>query len=313
MQCNSYTSGCYATHVLQGYSSRNTTHTVLQMLKAWPWNITAQQNTVGHKQKVSNETNLHPKEWKELPVGPVAQARDTAWWEEEEEHADHNLRRVTIERGKKGLRSSTKTDFMRLRTDSYQAWMHMYLTRTSKEMHMNPDVFGLSNTSTYVGMQWWCGDDVVNLPPHIPMRCWAQHLRPDSLVWPCHTYSIWPWLGAQKIPLYFMEYNWPTTLAPKNEESAWAQWGKNLYRKKLSLNWVLVTWHVWLVWILTTKRNSLKRVETCQKKHFISWLFYYVYSLLIFKRFYSLNVYPFDLFCIEPLIVHLYLNDIVLI
>ncbi len=31
--------------------------------------------------------------------------------------------------------------------------MHVYLTRTSKEMHMNPDVFGLSNTNTYVGMQ----------------------------------------------------------------------------------------------------------------------------------------------------------------
>ena len=26
--------------------------------------------------------------------------------------------------------------------------------------------------------------------------------------------------------------------------------------------------NVWLVCILTTKRKSLKRVETCQKKHF---------------------------------------------
>ena len=33
---------------------------------------------------------------------------------------------------------------------------------------------------------------------------------------------------------------------------------------------------------------------------------------LIFKRFYSLDIYPFDLFCIEPLIVHLYLNDVVI-
>jgi hypothetical protein len=39
--------------------------------------------------------------------GPLAQARDTARQEEEEEHADHNLRRVTIERRKKGLCSST--------------------------------------------------------------------------------------------------------------------------------------------------------------------------------------------------------------
>jgi hypothetical protein len=31
--------------------------------------------------------------------------------------------------------------------------MHVYLVRTSKEMHMSPYVFGLSNTNTYVGMQ----------------------------------------------------------------------------------------------------------------------------------------------------------------
>ncbi len=31
--------------------------------------------------------------------------------------------------------------------------MHVYLAWTSKQMHMNPDMFSLSNTSTYVGMQ----------------------------------------------------------------------------------------------------------------------------------------------------------------
>ena len=36
--------------------------------------------------------------------------------------------------------SSTKMDFMRLRTDSYLARMHVYLAQTSKEMHMDPDV-----------------------------------------------------------------------------------------------------------------------------------------------------------------------------
>jgi hypothetical protein len=41
-------------------------------------------------------------------MGPLAQARDTARQEEEEELAYHNLRRVTIERRKKGLHSSTK-------------------------------------------------------------------------------------------------------------------------------------------------------------------------------------------------------------
>jgi hypothetical protein len=57
VQRNSSTSGgYYATCVLQGYLSRNTTHTVLPKLKAWQWkNLTAQQNTVGHK-KSFNET-----------------------------------------------------------------------------------------------------------------------------------------------------------------------------------------------------------------------------------------------------------------
>jgi hypothetical protein len=54
-------------------------------------------------------------------VGPLAQARDKTRQEEEEEHADHNLRRVTIERRKKGLRSSTKIYFMRLKTETYLA------------------------------------------------------------------------------------------------------------------------------------------------------------------------------------------------
>jgi hypothetical protein len=40
-------------------------------LKAWPLNITAQQNTVGHKQMVYHETNLHLKEWKELDNQPI--------------------------------------------------------------------------------------------------------------------------------------------------------------------------------------------------------------------------------------------------
>ena len=34
---------------------------------------------------------------------------------------------------------------------------------------------------------------------------------------------------------------------------------------------------------------------------------------LIFKWFYSSDIFPFDLSHIEPLIVHLYLNDFVLI
>ncbi len=37
MQCNSSTSGFNVTRDLQGYSSKNMTHTVLPKLMAWPW------------------------------------------------------------------------------------------------------------------------------------------------------------------------------------------------------------------------------------------------------------------------------------
>jgi hypothetical protein len=66
--------------------------------------------------------------------------------EEEEERADPNLRKVTIKRRKKELRNSTKKDFMRLRNDYYLAQMNVYLSWSSKEIHMTSDVFGLSNT-----------------------------------------------------------------------------------------------------------------------------------------------------------------------
>jgi hypothetical protein len=49
-------------------------------------------------------------------AGPFSQARDAARQEEEEEHADPNLRKVTIERRKKGLRRCTKMDFYEMLT-----------------------------------------------------------------------------------------------------------------------------------------------------------------------------------------------------
>jgi hypothetical protein len=67
---------------------------------------------------------------------------------------------------------------MRIKTDSCKAQMYVYLARISKEMHMNCDVSICLIPVSYVGRQEGCGDDVVALPPHIPMRCWAQHLRP---------------------------------------------------------------------------------------------------------------------------------------
>ncbi len=45
--------------------------------------------------------------------------------------------------------------------------------------------------------------------------------------------------------------------------------------------------------------------------HFLTILLCLLIILdLIFKWFYSPDMYPFDLFCIEPLIVHSYLNDV---
>jgi hypothetical protein len=57
----------------------------------------------------------------EIAVGPSAQARDATQQEEEEECVNPNLRKETIKRRKKRLRSSTKMDFTRLRNDSYLA------------------------------------------------------------------------------------------------------------------------------------------------------------------------------------------------
>ncbi len=56
--------------------------------------------------------------------------------------------------------------------------------------------------NTYVGMQscilammwWWCDGSATTYP----MRCWAQHLRPDSMVWPYHRYHVWPCQACQK-------------------------------------------------------------------------------------------------------------------
>jgi hypothetical protein len=47
--------------------------------------------------------------------------------------------------------------------------------------------------------------------------------------------------------------------------------------------------------------------------HFLTILLCLLVILdLIFKWFYSPDIYPFDLFPIEPLIDHLYLNDVII-
>ncbi len=102
-------------------------------------------------------------------VGLFAQARDAAWREEEEEHADYNLRKVPTKRRKKGLSSSTKMDFMRLRTDSYLALIKVYLFQSSKQIHMTSDMFDLSNAkhqhrNAVLHCEWWCGEPATSLP-----------------------------------------------------------------------------------------------------------------------------------------------------
>jgi hypothetical protein len=56
--------------------------------------------------------------------------------------------------------------------------MHEYCTRSYKAMHMNPAMFGLSNTKPCAGIQFLHQDnDVVSLPAHILMMWQAHHLR----------------------------------------------------------------------------------------------------------------------------------------
>jgi hypothetical protein len=77
-------------------------------------------------------------------------------------------------------------------------------------------------------------------------------------------------------------------------------------------SWVM--WHMWLVWVLTTKHYSLKRVETCQKKHFNSDYFMFTRYLDLTSNGFTLRIFIFfDLFCIEPLIVHLFSNDVIIL
>ncbi len=112
------------------------------------------------------------------------------------------------------------------------------------------------------------------------MRYWAQHLRPDSMVWPYHTYCIWPCQARQNYSCTVRSIGGPSTRPHK-----WKIMGsmrKKPYRKKIT-SIELSEVYMWLVGILTTKRKSLMRVETCQEKYFTLWLFFYVNSFFRFN------------------------------
>ena len=60
----------------------------------------------------------------------------------------------------------------------------------------------MTNTAFYVGMlspayssAQSCMQSSIEA-----MRCWAQHLRPDSVVWPVHRYRVRPCQALQKYP-----------------------------------------------------------------------------------------------------------------
>ncbi len=147
----------------------------------------------------------------------------------------------------------------------------------------------MSNTAFYVGMlspalRRWHGK---SLCPTLP----CLFGNPALMVWPPHTYCIWPCQVRQKYSCTVWSIGSLRHLPPRlknhglNEEIP--------YRKKNNLSIKSNEVNVWLVWILTTKRKSLKRVETCQKNHFTFWLFAMLTrsSDSIFQMIFTLRIY----------------------
>ncbi len=139
--------------------------------------------------------------------------------------------------------------------------------------------------------------------------------NPASMVLPPHKYCIWPCQACQKYSCTVRSIGGLWHSPPRMKNHGLNE--EKPYRRKNNLSIESSEVSVWLVRILTTKCKSLKRVETCQKNHFNFWLFVVLTcsSDLIFQTIFTLwiYVYPCNLFHIEPLIVHSYLNDVVLI
>jgi hypothetical protein len=139
--------------------------------------------------------------------------------------------------------------------------------------------------------------------------------NPALMVWPSQTYCIWPCQARQKYSCTVRSISGLQHSPPQMKNHGFNE-GKP-YRRKNNLSIESSEVNMWLVRILTTKRKSLKRVETCQKKCFTFWLFVMLTrsSDLIFQMVFTLWIYIYmcNLFRIELLIVHSYLNDVVLI
>ncbi len=180
-------------------------------------------------------------------AGPFPQARDAAQWEEEEERANPNLKKVTIKRRKKRFRSSTKMNFMSLRFDvkvifNLQARI-MCIALDSTQSHTYKRTFGV-DTHCQLG----------KIPYPVPGS----------------TYRIGVGLEVSLIPIRVISYRCTDSSGGIIKIPYQADGGD------ISLNWVLVMWHMWLVWILTTNHKSLKRV-----KNFERLVIFSCYCLLI--------------------------------
>ncbi len=69
----------------------------------------------------------------------------------------------------------------------------------------------------------------------------------------CHTSSVWPWSGAPKVHLYDTFLGGLRHSPPRMKKQHGLNEKKNhIGKKRISHVWVLVMWHVWLVWVLTT-------------------------------------------------------------
>ncbi len=157
------------------------------------------------------------------------------------------------------------------------AEIFMENSHSSLENPRESEVLSLSNTehlrrnaqssirTSSLALRWWRGESSPCL-----------FGNPDLMVWPPHTCCVWPCEARQKNPctirgIIGLQYSHPRM---KNQHGLNE---KKIFNKEKMipiLSWVL--WHMWLNWVLTTKLKSLKRVETCQKKHFTSWLSCYV-------------------------------------
>ncbi len=108
------------------------------------------------------------------------------------------------------------------------------------------------------------------------------HLRAASVVWLFHASSIWPWSGVPKLRLYNTFLGGLRHLLPQMKNQHGLNEDKTFIGKKWSLNWVLVMWHVWLVWILTTKHKFLKRVENFERYVIFSCHYFLILLIKLF-------------------------------